>query len=450
LALVWDKKNPTAPVPEDWDAFVAAQERDREGQIARFDTVAALVVNVTILPVLPALGALNYASPLVSVANIVTIAVVWLLYWAKVLDAQGIKRFVVAYYWWGALYNSALLVRVIEATTSKEARLISFAEMMMFNSLAVLTMPSLRTWWRFALGAYLIQAAACLYADRVLLTEFVLFCVTAAVIGIRFLANRASDTGIRFAYELARRTRIEEQSRQDMALELARRLQRSVLPEPKTVAGPLTVSTFQKMYFAVGGDWIAVRRLEGDCIAVVLADATGKGFEAALVIHAIQSLWISSLGRPFDAEAWITMVHETLLALGKNEPHTASIGIVEVSPERLTYWSAGHVPGYFVSDAAPDSPRLVAARGSIPGLAATFTVGKAVVELPAEHGVRAVFGTDGVLARDGVHGAPARLKFAKDLAMRGSAALDGVNVDDDRSVVLIERGPLTGRRERAA
>ncbi len=73
--------------------------------------------------------------------------------------------------------------------------------------------------------------------------------------------------------------------------------------------------------------------------------------QAALICHAVQSLWADSLADShFDPERFLRRVNSTLFTLGKNQPHTLTLGILRMTKDDLTYWSAGHVPVLVYSD----------------------------------------------------------------------------------------------------
>ena len=60
---------------------------------------------------------------------------------------------------------------------------------------------------------------------------------------------------------------------------------------------------------------------------------------------ALQSLWADALDLPeFAARPWIERVNRTLIRLGANKLHSATLGLAVISADDITYWSAGHVP----------------------------------------------------------------------------------------------------------
>lgn len=82
---------------------------------------------------------------------------------------------------------------------------------------------------------------------------------------------------------LLERNRLAEQQeilRDELAL--ARRLQQSMLPDALPRNGPMSITATWLPALEVGGDFYDVIPLTGRCFAVLVADATGHGIQAAL------------------------------------------------------------------------------------------------------------------------------------------------------------------------
>jgi hypothetical protein len=237
--------------------------------------------------------------------------------------------------------------------------------------------------------------------------------------------------------ELVSRQRIEHD------LEVAREIQDSLAPPPAQVfAGDLRVACYHVKHDKVAGDWMALRSMpNGDLIAVV-ADATGKGIQAALVAHALQSLWADSLAdAEFDPAAWVARVNRTLYRLGETKPHSLTLGIVRIAGDRVTYWSAGHVPLFIVRREASGrslvSPLM--ARGAVLGLAPEVALTESTTVLPPGAEVSILLGTDGVFVRGSRSGRREVLGLVEQLTASGVDALAATVVEDDKTLVVITR-----------
>src|SRR5690606_20571795 len=87
-----------------------------------------------------------------------------------------------------------------------------------------------------------------------------------------------------------------------------------------------------KKYEQVGGDWAAVRQDANGDVYLLVVDAAGKGLQAALVTHAVQSLWAESLDWPgFDPDSWLKRLNTALLRLGEKQPHMVTAGLLRLS-----------------------------------------------------------------------------------------------------------------------
>jgi hypothetical protein len=200
------------------------------------------------------------------------------------------------------------------------------------------------------------------------------------------------------------------------------------------------IGFFQMRRDIFGGDWMAARLLTDGDVVIAVADVTGKGLAAAMVVQAVQSLWAEALAESsFDVPAWIRRVNRTLCALGHRHPYTLTLGVIVLGPARLSYYTAGHVPAFLVEGdlAAPDFSPIVA-RGNLLGIQSDIAVGEAHVDLKREALRGVLLGTDGVFDTGGRIRRNQLHKLLADLERRGSAALDICPANDDKLLVWIK------------
>ena len=252
--------------------------------------------------------------------------------------------------------------------------------------------------------------------------------------------------------QFEQRFHTERQKRQKMEadLEVAREIQDSLAPPPaQDHDGQLDVRCLQLKHSTVAGDWMAVRKLENGTLLAVVADATGKGVQAALVTHAVQSLWADALGQEgdFDPEAWIQRVNRTLVRLGEKKPHSLTLGIALMSPARVTYWSAGHIPLFVVTGSGDQQQvRPLSGKGQVLGLKSEVLLASSSMDLPATGPIRILLGTDGVFERGTRTSKREVLAFVDAVDKNAAAAMEALAADDDKTIVLIGR---TARAESA-
>jgi len=134
------------------------------------------------------------------------------------------------------------------------------------------------------------------------------------------------------------------QQRLHRELELARDLQRKLLPDPLVVREDALVAVHFDPAESVGGDFYTFSRLGLGCVSVMLGDVSSHGFAAALVMAVVMA------AAGIHAPTSVTP-DETLTAMGDSLGQKLSStdsyltvfhGILDPVNRRLTYASAGH------------------------------------------------------------------------------------------------------------
>ena len=147
------------------------------------------------------------------------------------------------------------------------------------------------------------------------------------------------------ALENVRLQRIrDEKQRQDRELQIAREIQRSLLPpQPPQVAG-FDVAGESRPCYEVGGDsydWIP---LGGGRLALVVADVAGKGTPASLLMASVHAFVHALAGTAAPAQL-IERLNRFLLARTQASRFvTLFYAELDATERRLVYVNAGHVP----------------------------------------------------------------------------------------------------------
>jgi sigma-B regulation protein RsbU (phosphoserine phosphatase) len=151
------------------------------------------------------------------------------------------------------------------------------------------------------------------------------------------------------ALENARLQRVrEEKLRQDRELQIARGIQQSLLPpRPPEVPG-FDVAALSRPCFEVGGDsydWIP---LGGGRLALVIADVSGKGTPASLLMASVHA-FVHALAGTSEPARVIEQLNRFLFARTQAS-RFVTLFYAELDPatRRLTYVNAGHVPPFRV------------------------------------------------------------------------------------------------------
>ena len=236
-------------------------------------------------------------------------------------------------------------------------------------------------------------------------------------------------------------------------LTMARQVQEFLDPQMMHMTGRYgEVRCFQTRHEVLGGDWMGIRRLSSGALVIVVADVTGKGIPAAMVAQAIHTLWVRcERATSFDPVSWLYDVNKTLLELGRREPHTATLGLVVLTEDNLSYYSCGHVPlvyGERVSDQI--KYRNLVATGTILGFGADLDLKPIVLSLQNRQIESLLVGTDGIFNRE----SPARLRtmgqFIARLATEGEAVLHDISVPDDKLIIWVDRSGVVQPATEAA
>ena len=133
-------------------------------------------------------------------------------------------------------------------------------------------------------------------------------------------------------------------------LELARKIQQALFPERTPVIATYEVAGWNQPADETGGDcYDFIPLADGRC-AFLLADATGHGIGAALVIAQCRSLVRAMLSVTQDLNAVGTRVNQILgHDLMDDRFVTAFVGVLDPQRHRLEYVAAGQGPLLFLS-----------------------------------------------------------------------------------------------------
>ncbi|HEY6344778.1 MAG TPA: SpoIIE family protein phosphatase [Bryobacteraceae bacterium] len=138
----------------------------------------------------------------------------------------------------------------------------------------------------------------------------------------------------------------QEKLRRD--LELAAEVQRRLLPPQPPGNGTATLAAFTLPARTVGGDYYDFLDLGGERIGIAVADVSGKGIAAALLMSVVQaSLRVISAERQASLSQLAEKMNQFLYrSSGANKYATFFYAQVEGGGRRLRFVNAGHNPQY--------------------------------------------------------------------------------------------------------
>jgi GAF domain-containing protein len=208
------------------------------------------------------------------------------------------------------------------------------------------------------------------------------------------LAGIASRAAQAIEQALAHDERIEREHL-DRDLELAHRVQRGLLPSgPPEIAG-YEIFDFYEAARQVGGDFFGYVPLSGGRLAVVLADVSGKGVAAALLMAALSADIRYCLASEPDLGQAVSRINESFLRGGWDDRFaTLVVAVLAADSSAVTICNAGHLPVFLRE---PDGAVRQAATdlGGLPlGMAAAHEFRSCTIELAP--GAAFVLCTDGV------------------------------------------------------
>ncbi len=183
-----------------------------------------------------------------------------------------------------------------------------------------------------------------------------------------------------------------EKKRMEEQLAVGSQIQRGLLPaEEPAIPGYELYAGYQSC-FEVGGDYYDFIRKDDGKLALVIADISGKGVGAALLMAVLQASLRALVNAVAEPAELIRQLNKVLVA---SSPHNkfATIFYAELNPAThvLEYVSGGHNPSLL---AIGEEIRELGSSGPVVGIVPSATFRCHSVELPP--GATLVLYTDGV------------------------------------------------------
>jgi sigma-B regulation protein RsbU (phosphoserine phosphatase) len=226
--------------------------------------------------------------------------------------------------------------------------------------------------------------------------------------------------------------------------EEARRIQFSLFPKSTPLTEHFHIQGRCEPAGDVGGDWYDYFRLPDGRIAVVLADVSGKGMPAALLMSSTRGIlraFASAITNPSDA---LNRLNQMLVEdLPPEKFVTMIFGILDPVARTFTYSNAGHPWPVFSNG----HTEFLKEGSGLPLGVTDYKYTDQVVEM--KPGTRLLFYSDGIGEAENrlreEYGSTRLLDFARDSGISPDSLLDDVSAftgsgtfADDATVVLIE------------
>ncbi len=136
-----------------------------------------------------------------------------------------------------------------------------------------------------------------------------------------------------------------EKERMEKELDVAREIQRKILPSKNPEFENLHISSVFIPAFEVGGDYYDFFNIRDDRLGFVIADVSGKGIPAAFIMAEIKGIF-ESLSKTFANPKDILIKANEILerTLDRKTFVSAAYGVIDVKTSRLKIARAGHCP----------------------------------------------------------------------------------------------------------
>lgn len=137
-----------------------------------------------------------------------------------------------------------------------------------------------------------------------------------------------------------------EKERMEKELDVAREVQRKILPGTTPNLKQLEISAIFVPAFEVGGDYYDFFELGDDKFAFVIADVSGKGISAAFIMAEIKGIFESLSKICCSPKETLIKANDALRkSLDKKSFVTAAYGCIDLKNGLLKFSRSGHTPG---------------------------------------------------------------------------------------------------------
>ena len=249
---------------------------------------------------------------------------------------------------WPALRLSILFAEVVGFTALVSARLI-FPLFVRLPTAVSLLLQVLTLLGGTVFGSITVALFAPLFSLAQIRTVALIVLINAAIAVIVGLALYTYDTmrrQIENSFEALRRKEALERE-----LSIAREVQQQLLPLSTPTVQGLELTGVCIPAIGVGGDYFDFLQLSDRLVGLVVADISGKGIPAALLMAGLQAA-VRSLTRPEVAPAELNRRLNEILyhSSAASRYATMFLGFYDAETRSLNYSNAGHHPPLLLSN----------------------------------------------------------------------------------------------------
>ena len=185
-----------------------------------------------------------------------------------------------------------------------------------------------------------------------------------------------------------------EKQRLERELEMARGIQRSLLPDAPPVIPGFELAVVNEPCYEVGGDYYDFLSLGPQTLLLVIADVEGKGVSSALVMSNLQASLRALVMHLHSLEVLALSLNEMMYNDTKSRKYLSIfLGLVDTRRNGLHYINAGHVPPILINGETGEF-ELLQDGGTVVGLFPSAEYTRGSISLNA--GDILVASTDGI------------------------------------------------------
>ncbi len=141
-----------------------------------------------------------------------------------------------------------------------------------------------------------------------------------------------------------------KQERFNKEMELAKEFQQMLIPENIPSSDFYKVDIYYRPHYNVGGDYVDFVKFSENRFAVMIADISGKGVAAALLMSNFQAMLHSLIYQYRDLETFVFALNQAVYRITQSDKFiTFFIAEIDTKERELTYINAGHFPPYLVN-----------------------------------------------------------------------------------------------------
>ncbi|MDH5478122.1 MAG: SpoIIE family protein phosphatase [Nitrospinota bacterium] len=177
-------------------------------------------------------------------------------------------------------------------------------------------------------------------------------------------------------------------------LKTAQNVQESLLPTEYPYTDRMRIHAYYEATSSLGGDYYDVVDYGNGKVGLLIADVSGHGASAALIVSMIKTIIISHLDSQPDPKQLVELLNIRLLSMIPEDRYfTIFLGILDLNTHKMTYARAGHPYPLLMKKNSRKVIRLDC-RGDVVGLFPDITVEKGEVDV--EPGDRLFTYSDGL------------------------------------------------------